>query len=229
MSNSPRRRITSVQRHVCRPLVQALEERRLLTTFVVSNPNRTDDLTSLQGILASPTLAPGDVITFDNATVSTISTIGSFFVPAGITITNTGNTPITIEGSEAQSDFEILPFDASNVQDPNNFSDTSTTTLNGLNIIGGGLLSDLGDPGGGGVYFNSDQNKDPLSLKITDCSIDENAALTGATRGGPGGWIGARAEESITVGMERSRCSTVRFPTMWLVLPAEESMPPPAS
>ena len=192
MANSPRRRITSVQRHARRPFIEALEERRLLTTFVVSNPNATDDLTSLQGILASPTLAPGDVITFNDATVSTISTIGTFFVPAGITITNTGNTPITIEGSGSHNDFEILPFDASNVQDPNNFSDTSTTTLNGLNIIGGGLGSDVEIPGGGGVYFNSDHNKDALSLKITDCSIDENGALTGATGGldrGEGGGV----------------------------------------
>ncbi|MGO9463151.1 MAG: beta strand repeat-containing protein, partial [Isosphaeraceae bacterium] len=176
-------------RHLARPRLEVLEERTLLTTFVVSNPNATDDLTSLQGILASPTLAPGDVITFDNADVSTISTIGTFFVPAGITITNTGNTPITIEGSGSHNDFEILPFDASNVQDPNNFSDTSTTTLNGLNIIGGGLGSDVEIPGGGGVYFNSDGNKDALSLKITDCSIDENGALTGATGGGAGGGL----------------------------------------
>ena len=154
-------------------------------------PTRPDDLTSLQGILASPTLAPGDVITFDNATVSTISTIGTFFVPAGITITNTGNTPIhDHEGSGSHNDFDVLPFDVSNVLDPNNFSDTSTTTLNGLNIIGGGLGSDVEVPGGGGVYFNSDHNKDALSLKITDCSIDENGALTGAAgvdRGEGGG------------------------------------------
>ena len=213
MSNSPRRRITSVQRHLCRPLVQALEERRLLTTFVVSNPNATDDLTSLQGILASPTLAPGDVITFDNAKVSTIFTDGSFFVPAGITITNTGNTPITIEGNGSHNDFEILPIDASNVQDPNNFSDPSTTTLNGLNIIGGGLGSDV-EISSVAVVFISARWVNKNALVAQRITAIARSTKTGPSPPATARLRGARAEESITVRMERSRCSTARFPTM---------------
>lgn len=135
---------------------ELLEDRRLLSTFTVSdlsgNPN---DAGSLPHAVQLANAAPGSTIVFQSGLVGVIPLAATIQVTAPMTITGPGASSLVLLGGGAQSGFNIL-----SVVSP------QPVTISGLAITGGN--AGVGQLGGGIGVFQSDLNL--ANCVITNCT-----------------------------------------------------------
>ena len=156
--------INDRKRRRIRPTLMALEDRRLLATFVVNNPTDTTILgeTDLRQAITSANSTPGaNTITFDStifASAQTIALTGAQLTLSNTTGTQTITVPtagVTVSGDGLSRVFQV---DA-NV----------TASISGMTITGGKTVI---YNGGGGL-----ENYGTVTL--SNCTISGNSATTG--------------------------------------------------
>ena len=152
-----------------RPLLEALEDRRLLATIVVNNPTDTPvtgqtDLREALALAATPAFPGADTIQFDPTLFSggpqTITlTLGQLPVTAAVTITGPGANLLTIDGNNTSRIF--------NVNDDN--GDTAIrVAISGLTLTRG-----AGQSQSGGAISNAED------LALTNSTLSGNKAFLG--------------------------------------------------
>jgi len=159
-----------------RPLLESLEDRRLLATIVVNNPTDTPvagqtDLRQAIALAATPAFPGADKITFDSSVFGTPKTItldpsnGQLTLDSDVTIAGP-SVGVTIARSTAAGtpDFRIMGVNSG-----------VTATLENLTLTGGNVGSSSG-----GAIFNSG------TLTLTNSTLSGNSATS---FGGDGGGI----------------------------------------
>ena len=157
--------IEARNRRRTRPMLMALEDRRLLSTFTVTDVADSGTGSLRYEIDQANTNAGPDAITFDSTLFSTPQTIAltsgqlSLSDAATTTIAGPGSGLLSISGNDASRVFLI---------------NYGSAALSGLTITGGSAST------GGGLYNKSG------TATLTDCTVSGNSANNGGgvfTRG----------------------------------------------
>jgi hypothetical protein len=105
-------RLTTRQRNTCRWrswVPELLEDRRLLSTFTVSDlSGDPNDAGSLPHAVQLANAAPGSTIVFQSGLAGVIPLAATIQVTAPMTITGPGASSLVLLGGGAQSGFNVL-------------------------------------------------------------------------------------------------------------------------
>ena len=180
------------------PVVEALERRVLLSTYVVANLNGSGPGSLQDDIQMSNTAGGTNTITFAPGLHGMITPIGGYpAISDNLTIVGPGPSVLMLNGENNPVNFTI---------DGGVSVSISHLTINysqAINNLGALALSDCNisnnrgnAPGGGAIYSNG-----PL-LTITDCTFDSNGVLGSEPNGtaGDGGAIYAASGKVIITG-----------------------------
>lgn len=161
MRGSGRRAMALARAAGSAPLFEAMEDRRLLATFTVTNLNNSG-AGSLRDAVASANAAPGaDVINFQAGVIGTITlTTGQLTVADDLAINGPGADRLTVANGSGSS--RVFSFQ------------NGTCSLSGLSVTGGSLPA--GPAAGAGIYNAG-------TLLLGDMAIASNTA------GGNGGGV----------------------------------------
>jgi hypothetical protein len=165
-----------VDRHRLRPEMLVLEDRRLLSTFQVTNDTTDNGSTTgtLRWAVAQANSASGSSIEFELGTgASTITlTSGQLELTESVTIYDrSGQGPVTVSGNDASRVFQV--------------DGGVTASLTGLTISGGFV-----NGGGGGGLYNAG------TATLTDCTLSGNSARWN----GGGGYLNGAGGGLLNVG-----------------------------
>lgn len=169
------------------PRLEALEDRTLLSTFLVTNLNDSGAGT-LRDAVQNADATSGAVINFANSLHGTITlTSGQLNVTSSMTINGPGANKLTVSGNNASRIFDI--------------GNNATVTIGGLTIADGAALSttDPSQQGGGGVL-----NEVGSTVNLNNDVFSDNHALVvgGAlwNQAGPSGGATANISDSTFLG-----------------------------
>src|SRR5262249_50471694 len=171
-----------------RPVVEALEDRTVPATFIVSNANDDGTGSLRQAIRDANGAAGADTITFQASSFPTGSqinlTTGDYHINDSVAIQGPGVMNLTLNGANNSTNFGIITIDSAEASDPEGGggsgvpSKNAPGTLITVSISGMTIANGASGVGGGGVRVNGE------NVTLQSIAFENNVTNTVGADGG---------------------------------------------